>query len=94
MVSGMFGCAPGGLWSREPAYYIRQYCWELLLAVPAALPIKNWLAAKLVGKETQGSRVSGLVLTLAPKGMALALFACAVIRLLSSGTRSFLYFQF
>ena len=94
MVSAMFGAAPGGGWSGEAAYYLRQFRWELLAAVPAALPVKNWLQKTLTAKQAQGSRTAGLTLALAPKVLATLLLGLSAVRLLSSTFRSFLYFQF
>lgn len=94
MVSAMFGFAPGGAWSGEAEYYLRQFRWELLAAIPAALPIKTWLQAKLTAKQEQGSRSAAVTLALAPKALAFALLGWSVVRLLSSTFRSFLYFQF
>lgn len=94
MVSAMFGFAPGGAWSGEAAYYLRQFRWELLAAIPAALPVKNWLQAKLAARREQGSRGAAVTLVIAPKVLALILLGLSAVRLLSSTFRSFLYFQF
>lgn len=94
MLSAMSGAAPGGAWSGETAYYLRQFRWELLAAIPAALPVKNWLAAKLEVRRASGSRSAALTLALAPKLLALTLLGLSTVRLLGSTFRSFLYFQF
>ena len=94
MLSAMSGAAPGGAWSGEVAYYLRQFRWELLAAIPAALPVKNWLAAKLEVRRASGSRSAALTLALAPKLLALTLLGLSTVRLLGSTFRSFLYFQF
>ena len=94
MVSAMFGGAPGGVWSGEAFYYLDQYRWELLAAIPAALPVKNWLQTRLAAGQDRGSRAAAVVLDLGPKFLALALLGCSTVRLLSSTFRSFLYFQF
>lgn len=94
MLSAMSGAAPGGAWSGEAAYYLRQFRWELLAAIPAALPVKNWLAAKLEVRRASGSRSAALTLALAPKLLALTLLGLSTVRLLGSTFRSFLYFQF
>lgn len=94
MLSAMSGAAPGGAWSGEAAYYLRQFRWELLAAIPAALPVKNWLAAKLEVRRASGSRSAALTLALAPKLLALTLLGLSAVRLLGSTFRSFLYFQF
>lgn len=94
MVSAMFGFAPGGAWSGEAAYYLRQFHWELLAAIPAALPAKNRLQAGLTAKQERGSRAAALTLALGPRLLAFALLGLSSVRLLSSTFRSFLYFQF
>ena len=94
MVSAMFGAAPGGLWSGEAVYYIKQFRWELLMAIPAALPVKNWLRDRLSARREQGSRTASVALALGPKVLAFGLLGWSCVRLLSSTFRSFLYFQF
>ena len=94
MLSAMFGAAPGGVWSGETVYYLRQYGWELLAAIPAALPVKRWLQTALTQRQQRGSGSAAVTLTLAPKVLAAVLLAASVVRLLSSTFRSFLYFQF
>ena len=91
MVSAMFGFAPAGLHGIETEYYLRQFAWEWVIAIPAALPIKNWLQNCLEAKKTAWAEVA---LALAPKVLAVALLVLSAVRLLSSTTRSFLYFQF
>lgn len=94
MLSAMFGAAPGGLWSGETWYYLLEFRWELLLAIPAALPVKNWLQGALERREREGSRPASFALALAPRGMALGLFALSVLALLSSSFNPFIYFRF
>lgn len=94
MLSAMFGLAPGGVWSGEAFYYLYQFRWELLAAIPAALPVKNWLQAKLAAGQARGSRSAAAVLALGPKALAFMLLGLSTVRLLSSTFRSFLYFQF
>ena len=67
---------------------------ELLIAIPAALPVKNWLQIRVEAREKSGSRAAAVTLALGPKVLAFALLGCSVVRLLSSTFRSFLYFQF
>lgn len=94
MVSAMFGAAPGGVWSGEAAYYLYQFRWELLAAIPAALPVKSWLEKRLTARQEQGSGGAAVTLAVAPKVLALTLLGLSTVRLLSSTFRSFLYFQF
>ena len=94
MVFAMFGFAPGGLWSGETVYYLRQFAWEWVIAIPAALPVKNWLVEKLTARREGGSRAAYMALILGPKALAFALLGISVVRILSAGVQSFLYFQF
>ena len=94
MLSAMFGFAPGGVWSGETVYYLRQYGWELLIAIPAVMPLKRWLQTALTERQRLGSRPAAVTLALAPKVLAVVLLGTSVVRLLSSTFRSFLYFQF
>jgi|Cm1ome_4_1110797.scaffolds.fasta_scaffold06406_2 alginate O-acetyltransferase complex protein AlgI len=94
MVSAMLGFAPGGLWSGEAAYCLRQFAWEWALAIPAALPLKAWLQARLETRRAAGSRSAAVLLVWGPKVLAFALLGCSVVRILGAGVQSFLYFQF
>ncbi len=94
MLQGMFGFAPGGLWSGEAAYYLLQFRWELLVAIPACLPVKVWLEEQLRRGAEQGRRLQAVVLALGPKVLVFGLLGWSSVRLLSSTFRSFLYFQF
>lgn len=91
MVAAMFGAAPGGLWSAETAYYLHQFHWELLLAIPASLPVKQALEERLAARKGKAAQV---LLILGPKVLGFGLLGWSVVRLLSSTFRSFLYFQF
>ena len=91
MISGMFGFAPGGAWSEETTYYLLQFRWEWILAIPAALPVKPWLEGKLTKADTALTRG---VLLWGPKLLAGVLLALSILRLLSATFTSFLYFQF
>ena len=94
VLSAMLGFAPGGLWSGETEYYLRQYAWEWAAALPAALPVRVWLLRSLERRRERGSRSAAAVLALGPKLAALVLLGLSAVRLLSSSFRSFLYFQF
>lgn len=89
MVAALFGFAPGGWHSGETVYYLRQYAWEWVLAIPACLPVKDW-AQNWLKKQPW----SGGLLLFGPKLLALGLLGYSVVRLLGSTFRSFLYFQF
>ena len=91
MVAAMLGAAPGGLWQPETAYYLHQFRWELLLAIPASLPVKQVLEERLAVRKGKGAQA---LLILGPKVLGFGLLGWSVVRLLSSTFRSFLYFQF
>ena len=91
MVAAMFGAAPGGLWQPETAYYLHQFRWELLLAIPASLPVKQVLEERLAVRKGKGAQA---LLILGLKVLGFGLLGWSVVRLLSSTFRSFLYFQF
>lgn len=94
VIAAMLGFAPGGLWSGEAEYYLRQYAWEWVIALPAALPVKVWLSRALETRRERGNRAATVILAFGPKLLALALLGLSAVRLLSSSFRSFLYFQF
>lgn len=94
VIAAMLGFAPGGLWSGEAEFYLRQYAWEWVVAFPAALPVKVWLSQALERRRDGGSRAAAVILALGPKLLALCLLGLSTVRLLSSTFRSFLYFQF
>ena len=94
VLSAMFGFAPGGLWSGEASYFLSQFRWEWLIALPAALPVKVWLENWLEPKRQRGCPAARAVLFFGPKVLVVLLLGLSVMRLLSSSFRSFLYFQF
>ncbi|MEI3307111.1 MAG: MBOAT family O-acyltransferase [Dysosmobacter sp.] len=59
MVSAMFGSAPGGLWSGEAAYYLRQFTWEWAVAILAAMPVK--CALRPAGNPPGGRQTAAAV---------------------------------
>ena len=94
MLTAMLGLAPGGLWSGEASYLLKQFRWEWIVAIPTVLPVKNVLRSKLEAKAAVGDKGAKALLFAGPKLLALLLLGLCAIRLLSSSFRSFLYFQF
>ena len=90
-ISAMFGGAAGGWTDGRSLYYLLQFRWELLLAIPASLPLRDWALRRLEARDTA---LSGLVLTWGPKAAALGLFALSFLRLVSSSYNPFIYFRF
>ncbi|BAK97819.1 putative alginate O-acetyltransferase [Oscillibacter valericigenes Sjm18-20] len=94
MVAALFGSAPAGLWSGETLYYLSEFRWELLLAIPASLPVGVWVRGALERRERGGSRPASAALILGPRVLALGLFGLSVLSLLGSSFNPFIYFRF
>ncbi len=95
MLRALFGIsAPGGLGSGEALYYFKEFRWELLLAVPAALPLKGLLERRLNRRAREGSRPAAALLAWGPPALALALLALSAVKLVSSTFNPFIYFRF
>lgn len=95
MLRALFGIsAPGGLGSGEALYYFKEFRWELLLAVPAALPLKGLLERRLNRRAREGSRPAAVLLAWGPPALALALLALSAVKLVSSTFNPFIYFRF
>ncbi len=90
-IAAMFGAAAGGWTDGRSLYYLLQFRWELLLAIPASLPLRDWTLKRL---EVRDTALSGLILTWGPKAAALGLFALSFLRLVSSSYNPFIYFRF
>lgn len=87
MFLGAAGSPPSGI----STYFILQYLPEFFLCLVACLPIKSFLRAELERRE---SVLSEILLVLAPKLIALALFALSYMKLVSGGFNPFIYYQF
>lgn len=94
VIAAMFGFAPGGLWSGQATYCLEQFRWEWLIAIPAALPIRDWAKRCLEERSKNGSKAAEVTLLVGPKVLALVLLGLSTVQLISSSVRSFLYFQF
>ena len=90
-ISAMFGAAAGGWTDSRSLYYLLQFRWELLLAIPASLPLRDWALQRLKARD---NTLSGLILAWGPKAAALGLFALSFLRLVSSSYNPFIYFRF
>ena len=90
-ISAMFGAAAGGWADGRSLYYLLQFRWELLLAIPASLPLRDWALQRLKARD---NTLSGLILAWGPKAAALVLFALSFLRLVSSSYNPFIYFRF
>lgn len=87
----MAGFAQGGLTDGRTTYYLLEFRWELLLAIPAAMPFKSWLQNWL---ESKSGAAAQALLAWGPKLMALGLFGLSFLRLVSSSFNPFIYFRF
>lgn len=95
MLRALFGIsAPGGLGSGEALYYFKEFRWELLLAVPAALPLKGLLERGLERRAEGGCRPAAALLAWGPPALALALLALSAVKLVGSTFNPFIYFRF
>ena len=87
----MAGFAQGGLTDGRTTYYLLEFRWELLLAIPAAMPVKSWLQNWL---ESKSGAAAQALLAWGPKLIALGLFGLSFLRLVSSSFNPFIYFRF
>ncbi len=91
-LGAMAGFAQSGWSDERTTYYLLQFRWELLLAIPAAMPVKQWLQTWLEARR--GTTWSQVLLLWGPKLLALGLFGLAFLRLVSSSFNPFIYFRF
>lgn len=90
-LQAMAGFAQGGLTDGRTTYYLLEFRWELLLAIPAAMPVKSWLQNWL---ESKSSAAAQALLAWGPKLIALGTFGLSFLRLVSSSFNPFIYFRF
>lgn len=88
----------GAMWGRngigadgQAVYYLLEYWPEWAACLIAALPVKNWLQAKLEEKRTGCAAFVGEWF---PKAAALCLLALSYLKLASGSFNPFIYFQF
>ena len=90
-LQAMAGFAQGGLTDGRTTYYLLEFRWELLLAIPAAMPVKSWLQNWL---ESKSGAAAQALLAWGPKLIALGTFGLSFLRLVSSSFNPFIYFRF
>lgn len=90
-LQAMAGFAQGGLTDGRTTYYLLEFRWELLLAIPAAMPVKSWLQNWL---ESKSGTAAQALLAWGPKLIALGMFGLSFLRLVSSSFNPFIYFRF
>ena len=90
-LQAMAGFAQGGLTDGRTTYYLLEFRWELLLAIPAAMPVKSWLQNWL---ESKSGAAAQALLAWGPKLIALGMFGLSFLRLVSSSFNPFIYFRF
>ncbi len=90
-LGAMFGLS-SGLADGRTIYYLLQYRWELLLAIPAALPLRDLLHSAL--EKRKARPWASLLLDWGPETAALGLFGLSFLRLVSSSYNPFIYFRF
>jgi len=91
ILKAMAGLSPAGFLDGHCVYYLLEYRWELLLALPAALPVKDWC---LMWLESRQGTWTKTVKIWFPKLAALGLFALSFLSLLASTYNPFIYFRF
>ncbi len=89
-LQAMAGFAQGGLTDGRTTYYLLEFRWELLLAIPAAMPVKSWLQNWL---ESKSGAAAQALLAWGPKLIALGMFGLSFLRLVSSSFKPFIYFR-
>ena len=89
-IGAMFGSS-GVLVDGQGVYYLVQYWPELILAVVASLPVKNYVAGIL---EKKRGNLSAVLYTWGPKALALALLALSYMKLVTGSYNPFIYFRF
>ena len=91
MIKVMFGLGSGGI-ADQAVYYLLQFKWELMIAVVAALPVKQWAERLLSkGEKSVPAEVIGLFGT---RILALSLGFFSFVKLVSSTFNPFIYFRF
>ena len=90
-LQAMAGFAQGGLTDGRTTYYLLEFRWELLLAIPASMPVKSWLQNWL---ESKSGTAAQALLAWGPKLIALGMFGLSFLRLVSSSFNPFIYFRF
>lgn len=89
----MFGVGGNGkFFDDQTLYYLLQFRWELLLAIPACMPIKQWCQTALAKREN--SKAAQAVAAIAPPILACAVGVIALCYLVGTGFNPFIYFQF
>lgn len=88
----MFGLTSTPFWDGQATYYLLQFRWELIIAVFASLPLKNYIVKRLETKNS--NRLIYNMLILGPPVLALVFGFLSVISLLGSSFNPFIYFQF
>jgi len=90
VLKAMFGGAAFA--DGRTVYYLKEYLWIIVIAVIAALPVKNYLES-FVDKR-KNKPFGEAVKIWMPKLWALAMLAICYMRLLSSTFNPFIYFKF
>ena len=89
-IGAMFGSS-GTLMDGQGVFYIVEYWPELLLAVIASMPLKNYIAAIL---EKRHDALSEVIYTWGPRALAFALLVLSYMKLVTGSYNPFIYFRF
>ena len=89
-IGAMFGSS-GVTVDGRGVFYLIQYWPELILAVIASMPVKNYVAGFL---EKRTDAFSTILYAWGPKALALALLALSYMKLVTGSFNPFIYFRF
>ena len=89
-VGAMFG-ANGMAADGQGVYYILQYWPELVIAIVASIPVKQYIEGFI---EKKTGALAGLVSVWAPRALALVLLAVSYLKLVTGAFSPFIYFRF
>jgi len=89
-IGAMFGSS-GVLVDGQGVFYLVEYWPELVFAVIASIPIKNYVAGLLERKQSQ---LSSVLYTWGPRVLALALLVLSYMKLVTGSYNPFIYFRF
>lgn len=91
VLKAMAGFAQAGFADQRPEYYLRMYGWALILAIPASLPLKNWVQTWLTNRDTPLCRQT---LLWGPMALAGMVYVYSFLQLVGASFNPFLYFRF
>lgn len=92
LLRAMAGFADAGFTNERTDYYLRMYGWALLLAIPAALPVKGWIEGWLTARQHKA--LWRQTLLWGPMVLAGLVYVYSFLLLSGASFNPFLYFRF